>query len=191
MGERVVIGEYYAADGTVKRVYEGDSFNITRESTNKAMKQITDSKGRIKIDYKKFVKVNTLELMLLIPTLSVKERALLLALLPYSRYETSHLSYGNGSDLKTDDIIALSGLKKTAAYPVISSLIEADILYKGENSQNNQYFLCPWIVMKGNMACKTLKDMFKNYRVLSHGGIPWGRMTAHNGVLPEEDDVTA
>ena len=58
---------------------------------------------------------------------------------------------------------------------VIRSLIDKDILYKGKNSKNVQYFVNPWLFCKGNRINKVLKTMFENYKIRTYG-VRWGEL---------------
>ena len=56
---------------------------------------------------------------------------------------------------------------------MINGLIEKDILYKGRNSRNVQYFANPWLFCKGNRINKVLKTMFKNYEIRTMDKTKW------------------
>jgi len=58
-------------------------------------------------------------------------------------------------------------------YETIKSLAKKDIIYRGKNSKNRQYFVNPWLFCKGNRINKVLKTMFKNYRIKILGGKQW------------------
>ena len=106
--------------------------------------------------------------------LSQAEKAFLFSILPYISYEDCHLQYGNGIDIGTEDLIDITKLSRPLVYQTVKSLISKDILYKGRNSKNRQYFVNPWLFCKGNRINKVLKTMFKNYHIRSMGGKKWG-----------------
>jgi hypothetical protein len=70
-------------------------------------------------------------------------------------------------------LVEITGLSRGAVYDAINSLIRKDIIYKGRNSKNRQYFVNPWLFCKGNRINKVLKTMFKNYRIRVLGGVKW------------------
>ena len=88
-------------------------------------------------------------------------------------YEDCCLKYPNGKDITTDNLADITGLSRSVIYSTIASLMKKDILYKGKNSNNRQYFINPWLFCKGNRINKVLKTMFKNYRVRVCGGVKW------------------
>ena len=75
------------------------------------------------------------------------------------------MQYDNGEDIGSEDLVAITGLSRSVVYQTINSLVNKDILYKGRNSVNRQYFANPWLFCKGNRVNKVLKTMFKNYRI--------------------------
>lgn len=97
--------------------------------------------------------------------LSTLEKAFLFSIVPYISYDDCHLTYKNGRDIGTEDLVVISGLSRSSTYDVIRSLVQKDIMYKGENSKCKQYFINPWLFCKGNRLNKVLRTMFKNYRI--------------------------
>ena len=67
----------------------------------------------------------------------------------------------------------ISGISKGKISSVINGLVEKDILYKGKNSRNVQYFVNPWLFCKGNRINKVLKTMFKNYEIRTMDKTKW------------------
>lgn len=124
------------------------------------------------LEYKEYAKTNTGELKLLIPDLGKTEKVLLLSLLPYVGYDDCCLKYDNGKELNVENMAKISGLSLSTTEDVVSSLKSKDVLYKGKNSRNVQYFVNPWICSKGNRFNKVLKRMFNNYYIRSLG-VQW------------------
>lgn len=120
-----------------------------------------------------FYKGNTTEIKKLLRELTTTERAFLFSIATYVGYEDCCLKHDNGNELTTNDLIEISGLSRAETFRVINSLIKKDILYKGRNSKNRQYFINPWIFCKGNRINKVLKTMFKNYKIMVLGGTQW------------------
>lgn len=105
--------------------------------------------------------------------LSVYEKSFLFSIVPYISYDDCHLQYGNGRDIGTEDLVGITKMARRMVYEVINSLTEKDILYRGKNSKNRQYFVNPWLFCKGNRINKVLRTMFKNYRIRVLGGLQW------------------
>lgn len=120
-----------------------------------------------------FVKGHTAELKKWMDDLSSLDKAFLFSVAPYISYDDCHLQHLNGNDITTSDLIDVVSLDKTRLHQVINSLISKDILYKGKNSKNRQYFVNPWLFCKGNRINRVLKTMFKNYRIRVLGGVRW------------------
>jgi hypothetical protein len=105
--------------------------------------------------------------------LDIYEKAFLMSITPYVGYEDCCIKYDNGNTIGTEDMIKLSGLKRARTYETIKSLIKKDIIYKGKNSKEKQYFINPWLFCKGHRINKVLQTMFQNYKVRVLGGVPW------------------
>lgn len=164
-------------------VEEGEHLNktrqgdmIVREASRKSYKKIQDIVGEKKIKesdkymslrYEDFTITNTGELKLLIPELGKSEKVMLLSILPYVGYEDCLLKYSNGRDLSVENISKISGLSSSTTEDTVNSLRSKDILYKGKNSRNVQYFVNPWVCSRGNRFNKVLKSMFRNYKIRS------------------------
>lgn len=112
-----------------------------------------------------FFKGNTEEIKAVMIELDVYEKAFLYSAAPYVGYDDCCLKYRNGNELTFEKMIEISGISKGKLSDVIKSLIDKDILYKGKNSKNTQYFVNPWLFCKGNRINKVLKGMFRNYRI--------------------------
>jgi hypothetical protein len=63
---------------------------------------------------------------------------------PYISYDDCHLQYKNGIDIGTEDLVRITKMARGGVYEVINSLVKKDILYKGKNSKNRQYFVNPY-----------------------------------------------
>ena len=146
---------------------DGDRIKIIRRESVEYLAQFQTWK----IEH--FYKGHTDEIRKLMGELSTNEKAFLYSIAVYVGYEDCCLKYPNGNDITTKDLIELTGLGKTAVHETIKSLVKKDILYKGKNSKNRQYFINPWLFCKGNRINKVLKTMFKNYKVRVMGGVKW------------------
>jgi hypothetical protein len=112
-----------------------------------------------------FYKGNLEEIKRWMKDLVPNEKAILFTISPYVGYEDCCLKHLNGDMIAFDDIVELSCLSRGTASVVINSLIEKDILYKGKNGKERQYFVNPWLFCKGNRVNRVLKTMFRNYRI--------------------------
>lgn len=130
-------------------------------------KEIEGSDKYMSLRYEDFAITNTKELKLLIPELGKSEKVLLLSILPYVGYEDCLLKHSNGRDLNIENISKISGLSLSTTEDTVNSLRIKDILYKGKNSRNVQYFVNPWVCSRGNRFNKVLKSMFRNYKIRS------------------------
>ena len=182
---REVTHEIYDSKGHITHVHSDETLKVVHNETIKAYLKSKDknAQGFVPIDYMHHTKANIDELSLLNQELSVSEIALISVLIPYIRYDDNHLAYNNGADLGTEDIVSISGMGRGTCYDVIAKLIKKDILYRGENSRTKQYFVNPWLYVKGNRVNKVLRTMFRNYRIRSRGNIPWGKMHGYDEIL--------
>ncbi|NLB78071.1 MAG: hypothetical protein GX796_04275 [Clostridiaceae bacterium] len=137
------------------------------ESLIKKQRKDKDTEQRVTLEWnlENFFKVHVPEMRLWMKDLSQTERAFLFSITTYVSYEDCHLQYDNGADIDSEDLVAITGLSRSVVYQTINSLVNKDILYKGRNSVNRQYFANPWLFCKGNRVNKVLKTMFKNYRI--------------------------
>lgn len=120
-----------------------------------------------------FVKGNIEELRKIMSELDVYEKAFLYSITPYISYEDCCLKYDNGKEIGFDALVEITGISKGKLSSVITSLVAKDILYKGKNSKNVQYFVNPWLFCKGNRINKVLKTMFKNYEIRTLDKTKW------------------
>lgn len=149
------------------RLRPGDRNKVTRRESIEYLNQFQEWK------IEQFYKGHIDEIRSLIKDLSINEKAFLFSVALYVGYEDCCLKYPNGQDLTTDDLVNITGLCRSVLFATIKDLIKKDVLYRGKNSKNRQYFVNPWIFCKGNRINKVLKTMFKNYRVRVHGGTAW------------------
>jgi len=112
-----------------------------------------------------FYKGNLEEIKRWMKDLKPNEKAILFTISPYVGYEDCCLTHLNGNMITFDDIVELSCLSRGTASEVINSLIDKDILYKGKNGKERQYFVNPWLFCKGVRINRVLKTMFRNYRI--------------------------
>jgi len=149
------------------RVKPGDRMKITRLESLEYLSQFDDW------SLEHFYKGHVGEIRKLMDELSTNEKAFLFAIAPCVNYDDCCLKYSNGKDITSSDLVKITGLGRGTVFDTIRSLTEKDIVYRGKNSKNRQYFVNPWIFCKGNRINKVLKTMFKNYRIRVMDGIRW------------------
>lgn len=163
---------------------EGDRIKYVKQSSLKGFEKVKENisiKRQEEIDegqYDKwtidnFFKGNILELKAIMKELDTYEKALLYTIAPYVGYEDCCIRHANGKELSVDDLVELSGMSRDKAFKVVKSLIDKDILYKGKNSKNVQYFVNPWLFSKGTRVNRVLKRMFKNYKIRTKNNVKW------------------
>lgn len=159
-------------------LHEGD--RIIRKNSSKNYRKIKNVKENIddesryeRWNLENFYKANISEIRLLLKDLSQSEKAFLFSIAPYVSFDDCHLQYGNGVDIGSEDLVKITQMSRGLTYDTIKSLIDKDILYKGKNSTNRQFFVNPWLFCKGNRINKVLRTMFKNYRIRVLGGKKW------------------
>ena len=148
-------------------IREGDRHRVVRKESIDYLSQHQDWK------MEHFYKGHTDEIRKLMRELSTNEKAFLFSVVVYVGYEDCCIKHPNGKDITTSDLMEITGLGKSYFYETVNGLIKKDIIYKGKNSKNRQYFVNPWLFCKGNRINKVLKTMFKNYKVRICGNIPW------------------
>lgn len=137
----------------------------------KAKNRIKESTQEWKIEH--FYKGHIEEIKKVMSELNIYEKAFLYSIAVYVGYEDCCLKFENGNDITTDDLLRITGLSRSTLFDTISKLSSKDIIYKGKNSKNRQFFVNPWLFCKGNRINKVLKTMFKNYKIRILGGKRW------------------
>lgn len=157
-------------------IYEGDSIRRkeSRETYIRHEQERTEKKPSEMLvwNMSNFMKMNVAEVRLWMDDLSQAEKSFLFSIVPCVSYDDCHLEI-DGRDIGTEDLINITKLSRGLVYETIRTLTQKDILYRGKNSKNRQYFVNPWIFCKGNMINKVLKTMFKNYKIRILGGKQW------------------
>ena len=161
---------------------EKDRLNISyvKGSSIKALKEKLESDTGRKINeletgnyemwnLELFYKGNVKEIQAIMKELNVYEKAFLYSIVSYIGYDDCCLKFNNGAELSFEKMVEISGISKGKLSETVKSLIDKDILYKGKNSKNTQYFVNPWLFCKGNRINKVLKTMFKNYKIRTLG----------------------
>jgi hypothetical protein len=146
-------------------IYEGDRI-VRNESTAKFLKT---SEWKLE----NFFKGHIQEIEKWMEDLNPSEKAFMFSICPHICYESCELVHRNGTDIGTEELIKITRMARSVVYKTIESLIAKDIIYKGKNSKQRQYFVNPWLFCKGNRINRVLKTMFKNYRIRTMNNIAW------------------
>jgi len=150
-------GKIFSNGKCIDVIYEGD--RIIRQKSSE-MLEFSET-WKIENFFKGYIP----ELRAITPELSINEKSLLFCLSIYVGYTDCCIKFDNGDCLNIGDMVKISGMCKTIVYDTLIKLIRKDIIYKGKNSYESQYFINPWLFCKGNRINKVLKTMFKNYKI--------------------------
>lgn len=132
--------------------------------------------GKQEWNLEHFFKGHIPEIRELLKSLSVYDRSFLFSIATYVGYEDCCIKYDNGRIIDFEGLVDISGMSRGKLSQVLSGLIKADIMYKGNNSKGMQYFVNPWIYCKGVRINAVLKTMFKNYHIRVLNGQQWGKV---------------
>lgn len=108
--------------------------------------------------------------------LTPHEKALLFTVSPYVGYTDCCLRHDNGNMFRFRDMIELSCMARSSVAVALRGLIDKDILYRGKNSKEIQYFMNPWLFSKGKVINKILQMMFRNYRIKVCNNMKWANL---------------
>lgn len=152
-------------------VYEGDKIQ-RKKSTEYVKKQIKwkeskkDEGGTFEEwAMENYFKGNINELKLINDELSITEAGFIHKMIPYINYKHCCLCFPNGKDISLESMVEITGLSERSVYRVVGDLIKKDILYKGKHSKGYQFYVNPWLFIKGDAINVVLKNMFKHYEV--------------------------
>jgi len=177
---RPIVGRATNLDGEIThQLRQGDRIISGNSLNNYKTKKIREAEALKSGDKQEwnlehFFKGHIPEIRGLMKSLSVFDKAFLFSIATYVGYEDCCLKYDNGRVLDFEALIDISGMSRGKLSQVLSGLIKADIIYKGNNSKGMQYFVNPWIYCKGVRINAVLKTMFKNYHVRVLNGKTWG-----------------
>lgn len=114
--------------------------------------------------YKSFCVLNVEEYMLIMKELDKNSKLVLSQLVPYVQYTTCLLAFPNGKPITSGDMTTVTGLSRHTVENALNVLLAKDILYKGRNSREVQWYINPHIVHRGRLTNKVLQTMFRNYK---------------------------
>ena len=144
----------------------GEKLNVLNEGDSIMRKKSKDRLDNYNTwNIKHFYKGNIEELKELNKELSIAEAGFLFKIIPFINYEDCLICHQNGKEINQTDLCDITGLSRTRVHNILKSLIKKDVVYKGKNSKSFQYFVNPWLFVRGNSINKVLKSMFKNYKI--------------------------
>lgn len=127
----------------------------------KSIEQLEDKERTI---YKSFCVLNVEEYTLVMRELDKNSKLVLSQLVPYVQYTTCLLAFSNGKPITSGDMTSVTGLSRHTVENALNVLLDKDILYKGRNSREVQWYINPYIVHRGRLTNKVLQTMFRNYK---------------------------
>ena len=90
------------------------------------------------------------------------EIQMIYSLLPYLSYESGMLKHHNGQPVTRSYVAEMTGLSLKTVDRILSALKEKQVLGRNVVGREVQYFMNPWLFMRGKRINQTLHDMFKN-----------------------------
>jgi hypothetical protein len=152
--------------GVIVNYDTGEIMGELREGDRIVRKETSDFLDKSEVwNIERFFKGSVGELKKMNKDLNIYEKAFLFSISPFIGYYDCCLQHDNGRCMDIDAMVIVSGMSRSMVYDVIKSLGKKDILYKGKNSREVQFFINPWLFCKGNRINSVLKTMFKNYKV--------------------------
>lgn len=136
-------------------LYEGDA--VVRAGSRKYLKRTMDVTGE-----SPFVKMYTKPMAKLARSLSGPEMNMVYYLLPYINYESGALKHPNGKLLNRQFIAMEMGQSERTVDRLLQALKSKKVISHNYVGKDVQYFVNPWLFMKGQRINKTLYEMFQN-----------------------------
>ena len=126
-----------------------------------------------------YLTVNTEEMQKLVEErlLTQYELAMLAIIEKYARRTSCEIENLNGEIATVDDIARMCGLSRGRTHDVLKGLVNKNILAKARRGHRMAYIMNPWLSVKDMYVLKSLKDLFGEYEVRTHGGKKWKEIT--------------
>lgn len=142
--------------GPVRKVdlFQGDA--VLRAESRKYLKKT------VEIEESPFIKTYTKPLTQLARSLSGAEMNMVYYLLPYISYESGALKHPNGKLLNRAYIALEMGQSERTVDRILQGLKSKKVISHNYVGKDVQYFVNPWLFMKGQRINKTLYEMFQN-----------------------------
>ena len=172
-------GELTTVDNPMyAKFYTEEQIQALKENTQKIkeiklQKMKEDEEKYDTISIKTYFRGNVEEIKLILEELEPYERIFLFSIAPYVGFTDCCIKSGNNVALNFEGMMKISKISKGKLSEVLQNLRKKDIIYKGNNSKDIQYFVNPWIFNKGNKYNKVLRTMFENYKIRTKGNVKW------------------
>jgi len=155
----------------------GEIINEIRPGDRVVRKESIDHLKEVKVwNIDHFYKGHLPEIRKWIKELTLYEKALLFTVSPYVGYEDCCLKHDNGVMIRFKDMVELSCMARSSVAVALRGLIDKDIIYRGKNSKEIQYFMNPWLFCKGKRVNIILKAMFRHYKIRVCQNVKWGSL---------------
>ena len=153
----------------VNEVYKGD--RVIRKASIDHLKKPKEElpEDQTKWEMEQFYKGSIKELKLVSKQLTNAEVGFLFRVIPYISYIDCCIKHPNGKPIAIKGLTGITNTSRQSVSKTINSLVSKDILYKGRNSKEFQYYVNPWLFVRGNITNKILKNMFRNYYIHTKG----------------------
>lgn len=157
--------------GEVVELEAGDRIKVIRESSinshKKNIENISEQEliNKVEINEKEsFVKAYVRPMIDLGNSLTGAEMNLVYYMLPYLNYCNGMITANNGRPLAKEKIVRDLGVNKRQIEKLIKNLKDKQVIGIHKTGHEVQYFMNPWLFMKGQKINRTLHVMFKNTR---------------------------
>lgn len=139
-------------------IYQGD--RILRKKSEEYLKETEE----ILPDDEPYTKTYHRAMFAVANSLTGKELQMIYCLVPFLSYESGMLRHPNGKPLNRAYIADYTGLNVKTVDRLLQGLKEKQVIGRNVVGREVQYFLNPWLFMRGKRVNKTLKAMFQNSR---------------------------
>lgn len=145
----------YETGADAGEMYPGD--RITRKKSIDYLESTTEI-----LKDEAYIKMYNRPMFSLARSLTGSELQMVYFLLPFLSYESGMLKTRNGQPLARKQISGKTGLSINTVDRLLQGLKEKQIIGRNVVGREVQYFMNPYLFMRGKRINKTLHDMFKN-----------------------------
>lgn len=168
-----VLEEY---DSTDVRIISKVQAKTCRETNGGETVRKREKGESIELTNNAFVKMNYKEQREVYPELNAYEVKMLATLVNYIEYWSNCVVINGNYTPTIQDLSELSGMSRAKAADTLASLVKKHLIakvYTGKDRKHLQYYVNPWIALKGRYIDATLKTMFREYPIRSKGMKKW------------------
>lgn len=126
-----------------------------------------------------YLTVNTAELQKILEEklLTQYELGMLGVVENFARRTSCEIENRDGEIATVDDIADMCGLSRGRTHDILKGLVSKGMLAKARRGHRMAYIMNPWISVKDMYVLKSLKDLFGEYEIRTHGGKKWKEIT--------------